>query len=170
MQSLKSYITHTNIGKLVSQLSRSENVVQGRTNIGQLVSQLSLSEIMVQGGPWGLHRVFSTFNINLITYLCCWYSRYNLDPFEDYGDDKVWEALERTYMKEKVSLCLIMFVMYLLMHLWHYIVLLPMNIEPIHHFMYTGQGSSPCLLLKQFLPTWQLSVFTPVISLWNILP
>ncbi|XP_022093741.1 multidrug resistance-associated protein 5-like [Acanthaster planci] len=29
--------------------------------------------------------------------------RYNLDPFEDYSDGKVWEALERTYMKEKIS-------------------------------------------------------------------
>ncbi|XP_033637608.1 multidrug resistance-associated protein 5-like [Asterias rubens] len=29
--------------------------------------------------------------------------RYNLDPFEEYDDAKIWESLERTYMKEKIS-------------------------------------------------------------------
>ncbi|XP_038050083.1 multidrug resistance-associated protein 5-like [Patiria miniata] len=29
--------------------------------------------------------------------------RYNLDPFEEYSDAKIWEALERTYMKDKIS-------------------------------------------------------------------
>ncbi|XP_067906009.1 ATP-binding cassette sub-family C member 12 [Heterodontus francisci] len=29
--------------------------------------------------------------------------RYNLDPFGDYKEDAIWEALERTYMKDRVS-------------------------------------------------------------------
>ncbi|XP_037076483.1 multidrug resistance-associated protein 5-like [Pollicipes pollicipes] len=28
---------------------------------------------------------------------------YNLDPFEDYSDAQVWQALERTHMKQKVA-------------------------------------------------------------------
>lgn len=30
--------------------------------------------------------------------------RFNLDPFVKYADDAIWEALERTNMKEKVKL------------------------------------------------------------------
>ena len=41
------------VAQLVSQLSLSEIMVQGRTNIGQLVSQLSLSENVIQEKPWG---------------------------------------------------------------------------------------------------------------------
>ncbi|KAH8334612.1 hypothetical protein KR059_012208 [Drosophila kikkawai] len=29
--------------------------------------------------------------------------RYNLDPFEQYSDDKLWEALEEVHLKEEVS-------------------------------------------------------------------
>ncbi|GCC24840.1 ATP-binding cassette sub-family C member 12 isoform X1 [Chiloscyllium punctatum] len=29
--------------------------------------------------------------------------RYNLDPFRNYNDDAIWEALERTYMKDMIS-------------------------------------------------------------------
>ncbi|XP_066266532.1 ATP-binding cassette sub-family C member 5-like [Branchiostoma lanceolatum] len=29
--------------------------------------------------------------------------RYNLDPFEQYSDDQVWSALERTHMKQAIS-------------------------------------------------------------------
>ena len=29
--------------------------------------------------------------------------RYNLDPFQKYSDDAIWEAVERTNMKEKVK-------------------------------------------------------------------
>lgn len=30
--------------------------------------------------------------------------RYNLDPFNKYGDEEIWEALEKTYMKDSVRL------------------------------------------------------------------
>ncbi|KAI8484407.1 Multidrug resistance-associated protein 5 [Branchiostoma belcheri] len=29
--------------------------------------------------------------------------RYNLDPFEQYSDDQIWSALERTHMKQAIS-------------------------------------------------------------------
>ena len=29
--------------------------------------------------------------------------RYNLDPFDHYSDAQVWQALERTHMKQKIS-------------------------------------------------------------------
>uniref|UniRef100_A0A665V7Q3 ATP-binding cassette sub-family C member 5 n=1 Tax=Echeneis naucrates TaxID=173247 RepID=A0A665V7Q3_ECHNA len=29
--------------------------------------------------------------------------RYNLDPFNNYTDEEIWEALERTYMKDSIS-------------------------------------------------------------------
>ncbi|KAI9560845.1 ABC protein [Daphnia sinensis] len=29
--------------------------------------------------------------------------RYNLDPFQKYNDDVIWEAIERTYMKDKIK-------------------------------------------------------------------
>lgn len=29
--------------------------------------------------------------------------RYNLDPFQKYDDDVIWEAIERTNMKEKIK-------------------------------------------------------------------
>ncbi|KAI1889792.1 hypothetical protein AGOR_G00166580 [Albula goreensis] len=29
--------------------------------------------------------------------------RYNLDPFDDHSDEEIWQALERTYMKESIS-------------------------------------------------------------------
>lgn len=29
--------------------------------------------------------------------------RYNLDPFNEHGDKELWEALERSYMKERIS-------------------------------------------------------------------
>lgn len=29
--------------------------------------------------------------------------RYNLDPFEKYSDEAIWQALERTNMKEKIK-------------------------------------------------------------------
>jgi len=32
--------------------------------------------------------------------------RYNLDPFQQYSDDDLWKALERTHMKERVSCCI----------------------------------------------------------------
>ena len=54
------------IAQLVSRLSLSEIMVQGRTNVGQLVSQLSLSETymyMVQGEPRGPHGFCSTFRL-----------------------------------------------------------------------------------------------------------
>lgn len=28
--------------------------------------------------------------------------RYNLDPFNNYTDEEIWEALEKTYMKDSV--------------------------------------------------------------------
>lgn len=28
--------------------------------------------------------------------------RYNLDPFDNYSDEEIWEALKKTYMKESV--------------------------------------------------------------------
>ena len=28
--------------------------------------------------------------------------RYNLDPFQQYSDDELWQALERTHMKKTV--------------------------------------------------------------------
>jgi ABC-type transport system involved in Fe-S cluster assembly fused permease/ATPase subunit len=31
------------------------------------------------------------------------YYRYNLDPFQKYDDDVIWEAIERTNMKEKIK-------------------------------------------------------------------
>lgn len=31
-------------------------------------------------------------------------NRYNLDPFEKYTDVAIWEALERTSMKDKVKM------------------------------------------------------------------
>ena len=31
-------------------------------------------------------------------------SRYNLDPFDKYTDKEIWEALEKTYMKDSVRL------------------------------------------------------------------
>ena len=33
--------------------------------------------------------------------------RYNLDPFQQYSDDELWKALERTHMKNTVSSLLI---------------------------------------------------------------
>ena len=29
--------------------------------------------------------------------------RYNLDPFQQYSDEDLWKALERTHMKDTVS-------------------------------------------------------------------
>ncbi|XP_024151598.2 multidrug resistance-associated protein 9 isoform X1 [Oryzias melastigma] len=29
--------------------------------------------------------------------------RYNLDPFDNYTDEEIWEALEKTYMKDSIS-------------------------------------------------------------------
>ncbi|CAL9701161.1 unnamed protein product [Knipowitschia caucasica] len=29
--------------------------------------------------------------------------RYNVDPFDNYSDDQIWAALEKTYMKESIS-------------------------------------------------------------------
>ncbi|KAJ8412882.1 hypothetical protein AAFF_G00104640 [Aldrovandia affinis] len=29
--------------------------------------------------------------------------RYNLDPFNNYGDEEIWQALEKTYMKDTIS-------------------------------------------------------------------
>ncbi|KAF6721317.1 Multidrug resistance-associated protein 9 [Oryzias melastigma] len=29
--------------------------------------------------------------------------RYNLDPFDNYTDEEIWEALEKTYMKDTIS-------------------------------------------------------------------
>ncbi|KAJ1083483.1 hypothetical protein NDU88_003642 [Pleurodeles waltl] len=29
--------------------------------------------------------------------------RYNLDPFDNYSDEQIWKALERTYMKDTIS-------------------------------------------------------------------
>ena len=37
---------------------------------------------------------------NTETELC---DRYNLDPFDHYSDAQVWQALERTHMKQKVA-------------------------------------------------------------------
>lgn len=31
-------------------------------------------------------------------------SRYNLDPFNKYTDEEIWEALEKTYIKDSVCL------------------------------------------------------------------
>lgn len=28
--------------------------------------------------------------------------RYNLDPFNNYTDEEIWDALEKTYMKDSV--------------------------------------------------------------------
>lgn len=28
--------------------------------------------------------------------------RYNLDPFGNYADEEIWEALDKTYMKDSV--------------------------------------------------------------------
>lgn len=33
----------------------------------------------------------------------CLISRFNLDPFGDHNDDKIWEALEKSHLKEKLS-------------------------------------------------------------------
>jgi len=30
------------------------------------------------------------------------YSRYNLDPFNNFNDEEIWAALEKTYMKDSV--------------------------------------------------------------------
>lgn len=30
--------------------------------------------------------------------------RYNLDPFNKYTDEEIWEALEKTYIKDSVCL------------------------------------------------------------------
>ena len=30
-------------------------------------------------------------------------SRYNVDPFSNYSDDEIWDALEKVHMKEKVN-------------------------------------------------------------------
>lgn len=32
------------------------------------------------------------------------YSRSNLDPFNQYSEEQIWDALERTHMKECVSI------------------------------------------------------------------
>lgn len=29
--------------------------------------------------------------------------RYNVDPFSEHSDDKIWEALEKAHLKEKVT-------------------------------------------------------------------
>ncbi|XP_030060230.1 multidrug resistance-associated protein 9 [Microcaecilia unicolor] len=29
--------------------------------------------------------------------------RYNLDPFDNYGDDQIWQVLEKTFMKDTIS-------------------------------------------------------------------
>lgn len=39
-------------------------------------------------------------NMIAVTFAC----RYNLDPFNKYSDGEIWEALEKTYIKDSVCL------------------------------------------------------------------
>jgi ABC-type multidrug transport system fused ATPase/permease subunit len=41
------------------------------------------------------------FNRNWNIHTCC--SRFNLDPFESYSDDAIWEALEKTKLRDRIS-------------------------------------------------------------------
>lgn len=34
--------------------------------------------------------------------------RYNLDPFNKYSDEEIWEALEKTYIKDSVRLRIVL--------------------------------------------------------------
>ncbi len=54
--------------------------------------------------PWGVNHNFiwglSSFENLTNSFI---FFRYNLDPFQIYDDEVIWEAIERTNMKEKIK-------------------------------------------------------------------
>lgn len=54
------------------------------------------------GGGCSSRSVYAgVMSVTWVTYLL--FSRSNLDPFNQYAEDLIWDALERTHMKECVS-------------------------------------------------------------------
>jgi len=34
---------------------------------------------------------------------CTFFCRFNLDPFGEHSDERIWDALEKSHLKEKLS-------------------------------------------------------------------
>lgn len=49
------------------------------------------------------HHVFFVNPVSEYHTFCVYSNRTNLDPWDQYSDAQIWEALEKTHIKEMVS-------------------------------------------------------------------